>query len=68
MADAGPVPAMRLAERVRLPGLVRESISIDSAGSSADTNPASEVLSLVRAMCAMCAMYAGPTAPTDCGT
>ncbi len=52
IADAGLVPVVRLAERARLPYLVREAVRIDGADNSGGAHAASKVMSLVAAMCA----------------
>ncbi len=52
VADAGLVPVMRLAERGRLPELVRETVRIDGAGNSGGANPVAKVTSLLAVMCA----------------
>jgi hypothetical protein len=52
IADAGLVPVVALAERVGLPGLVAEHVTISGAGNSAGANPAVKVMSLVAGMVA----------------
>jgi hypothetical protein len=52
VADGGLVPVVRLAERGRLSGLVRETVRIDGADNSAGANPQAKVSSLIAAMCA----------------
>lgn len=52
VVDAGLLPVMRLAERGRLPELVRARVRIGGADNSGGANPAAKVMSLVAAMCA----------------
>src|SRR5829696_128307 len=52
IADAGPVPVVRLAERCRLPDLVRRHVQIIAAPNSGGANAEAKVVSLVAAMCA----------------
>jgi hypothetical protein len=52
VADAGPVPLVRLAERAGLPRLTAESVRITDAGYGGGANPVAKVMSLVAAMCA----------------
>jgi DDE family transposase len=52
IADAGLVPVVALAERIGLPGLVAEHVSITGAANGAGANPAAKVMSLLAGMVA----------------
>lgn len=52
IADAGLVPVIALAERIGLPELVADQVSIVDAGNSAGANPGAKVMSLVAGMVA----------------
>ena len=52
LADAGLVQVVALAERVGLPGLVREWVKIKDAPNSAGANPHAKVMSLLAGMVA----------------
>ena len=52
IADAGLVPVIALAERIGLPELVADQVSIVDAENSAGANPAAKVMSLVAGMVA----------------
>src|SRR6266545_3309348 len=52
VADAGLVPVVALAERVGLPDLVTEHVTITGAANSAGANPAAKVMSLLAGMVA----------------
>ena len=52
LADAGLVQVVALAERVGLPGLVRERVKIKDAPNSAGANPHAKVMSLLGGMVA----------------
>jgi hypothetical protein len=83
IADAGLLPLVRLAERVGLPELATPAIRIEDADNSGGANPATEVVSLLAAMCAgadsiddadrlrhgaMDRAFAGVRAPSTLGT
>src|SRR5215468_2395558 len=52
IADAGLVPVVALAERIGLPELIADHVSIVDAANSAGANPAAKVMSLVAGMVA----------------
>jgi Transposase DDE domain group 1 len=52
VADAGLVPVIALAERIGLPGLVAEHVTITDAANSAGANPGAKVMSVVAGMVA----------------
>jgi hypothetical protein len=52
VADAGLVPVVALAERVGLPDLVTEHVTLTGAANSAGANPAAKVMSLLAGMVA----------------
>lgn len=52
IADAGLVPAVALAEQIRLPELVSEQVAIVGAANSAGANPEAKVMSLLAGMVA----------------
>ncbi|MER7183937.1 hypothetical protein ABT404_31460 [Streptomyces hyaluromycini] len=52
LAYGGLAPAVRLAERCGLPGLVRARVRLDEAGNGAGAAPDAKVMSLVAAMLA----------------
>jgi hypothetical protein len=52
IADAGLVPVVALAERIGLPELIAEHVSIMDAANSAGANPVAKVMSLVAGMVA----------------
>jgi len=52
IADAGLVPVLAVAERIGLPDLVAEHLSIVDAANSAGANPVAKVMSLVAGMVA----------------
>lgn len=52
IADAGLVPVIALAEKIGLPDLVAEHVSITGAANSAGANPVAKVMSLLAGMTA----------------
>jgi Transposase DDE domain group 1 len=52
IADAGLVPVVALAERIGLPELIADHVSLLGAANSAGANPAAKVMSLVAGMVA----------------
>jgi hypothetical protein len=52
IADAGLVPVMALAERIGLPRLVADQVSISDAANGAGANPGAKVMTLLAAMVA----------------
>ena len=52
IADAGLVPVVALAERIGLPELIADHVSIVGAANSAGANPVAKVMSLVAGMVA----------------
>jgi hypothetical protein len=52
IADAGLVPVVALAERIGLPTLIADHVSITGAANSAGANPAAKVMSLLAGMVA----------------
>ncbi len=83
LAHGGLAPAVRLAERCRLPGLVREKVRLSGAGNGAGAAPDAKVMSLVAGMLAgadsiddtgvlrhgaMAKAFAGAWAPSTLGS
>src|SRR5450631_548904 len=52
IADAGLIPVIALAERIGLPELVSDRVTITAADNSAGANPAAKVMSLLAGMVA----------------